>query len=108
MYDGASMEPWCGGSNLITVAFPYLIGQCRPFKYGSSKSLMEEIRRGTTDKMGTNEEGHDCNFPLWMDMQDDSMIKLGLGVVFCIPDTDWNTEDTIFNNYKLKWDDYKD
>ena len=27
MYDGTTMEPWCGGSNLHAVAFPYHIGQ---------------------------------------------------------------------------------
>ena len=59
MYDGSINEPWCGGTNLVKKAFPTHLGQRHPFKYGSSKALMEEIRKGTVDKMGTNVEGHD-------------------------------------------------
>ena len=59
---------------------------------------MEEIRKGTVDKMGTNAEGHDCNFPLWMDMQEDATIQLGLDTVFHVPVPDWSKEECIFEN----------
>jgi len=107
MYDGSINEPWCGGTNLVKKAVPTHLGQHRPFKYGSSKALMEEIRKGTVDKMGTNKEGHDCNFPLWMDMQEDALIKLGLDTMFLMPNSNWTEEECIFSNYELKWVHYK-
>ena len=101
LMDGSSIEPWCGGSNLVDAPFPDSLGQCCPFKYGSSKSLMEEIKRGTTEK-------HKCNFPLWMELQEDALIKLSLDTVFHMPDPTWSVEGYLFDNYELKWENYKD
>jgi hypothetical protein len=57
-------EPWTGGSNIQPPMMPNYLLQCHPQKYGSFQALLDEIGKGSKDKLGLNEEKSDCTFQL--------------------------------------------
>ena len=45
-------EAWTGGSNLVPPTMPMFLNQRRPYKYAAAKGLLDDISKGTSDKLG--------------------------------------------------------
>jgi hypothetical protein len=99
-------EPWTGGANIQPPMMPTYLLQCHPLKYGSFKALLNEIGKGSKDKLGLNEEKSDCTFQLRLKQQYRPHVELGLDTIFLIPNATWTVESNIFMDYTITFDKF--
>ena len=95
-------EAWTGGSNIAPPTMPFHLTQRRPWKYASAKGLKDDISKGSTDKLGLNDEKSDCSFQLWLKQQHQAHVEFGLDSIFLMPSSDWSKETNIFFDHTLK------
>ena len=84
-------EAWTGGSNIAPMTMPMLLTQRRPWKYASAKGLEDDIKKGTMDKLGLDEEKEksECSFQLWLKQVHHGHVVYGMDTVFLMPNGDW-------------------
>ena len=99
--DGGPGEPWTGGSNINPLPLPSYLMQHHPWKYASLKAFLGELEKGSTDKLGLNNEKSDCSFQLWLKQQHQAHIEFGLDTVFKMPNPLWTSETDLFKDFTI-------
>ena len=100
-------EAWTGGSNITPSIMPMSLTQRRPWKYASAKGLEDDIKKGTKDKLGLDEEESDCSFQLWLKQVHHGHVVYGMDTIFLMPNADWTRETNLFFDHTLDMEKVK-